>query len=151
MKRNGAEPHLWKNLGVEAAIARYKSGEGFGTGDLVGRASAAMRSGVETLTQQAEGLKKAIGDRLPRPDGAGRQTPADPTGAAAPPARDGDGAAAPKAGMTREEALEALGLESGATPAEIDAAYKARARKNGSLNGSEKLTRARDLLRGEGS
>jgi hypothetical protein len=50
--------------------------------------------------------------------------------------------------MTREEALEALGLEAGATAAEIDAAYKVRARQNGSLNGSEKLSRARDVLRG---
>ena len=47
-----------------------------------------------------------------------------------------------------EEALEALGLEAGAIAAEIDAAYKTRARQNGSLNGSEKLSRARDVLRG---
>jgi hypothetical protein len=53
--------------------------------------------------------------------------------------------------MTREEALEALGLEPGATAAQIDAAYKTRARQNGSLNGSEKLSRAREVLRGGGS
>ena len=52
--------------------------------------------------------------------------------------------------MTHKEALDALGLEAGATAAEIDAAYKARARQNGSLNGSEKLSRERDVLRGEG-
>jgi hypothetical protein len=53
--------------------------------------------------------------------------------------------------MSRAEALEALGLEAGATAREIEAAYKARARQNGSLNGSEKLSQARDVLRGEGT
>jgi hypothetical protein len=53
-----------------------------------------------------------------------------------------------KTEMTREQALTTLGLEHGATAAEIDAAYKVRARQNGSLNGSEKLNRARDVLRG---
>ena len=58
--------------------------------------------------------------------------------------------AEPAKAMTHKEALDALGLEPGATAAEIDAAYKSRARQNGSLNGSEKLNRARDVLRGEG-
>jgi hypothetical protein len=53
--------------------------------------------------------------------------------------------------MTREQALHTLGLEPGATAGEIEAAYKSRTRQNGSLNGSEKLSRARDVLRGEGS
>ena len=54
--------------------------------------------------------------------------------------------------MTREQALLTLGLEPGATATEIDAAYTKHARKNGSLNGSEKLSQARDVLRGrEGS
>jgi hypothetical protein len=65
----------------------------------------------------------------------------------------GDGVdVAPNARMTREEALEALGLEPGATAAQIEAAYKVRARQNGRLNGSERLSRAREVLRGsEGS
>jgi hypothetical protein len=54
--------------------------------------------------------------------------------------------------MTREQALRTLGLQPGATASEIEAAYRARARQNGSLNGSGKLSRARDVLRGgEGS
>ena len=51
--------------------------------------------------------------------------------------------------MTREQALAALGLEPGATQTEIDAAYKKHARKNGSLNGSERLNEAREVLRGK--
>jgi hypothetical protein len=54
--------------------------------------------------------------------------------------------------MTREQALKALGLEPDATATEIDAAFKQHARQNGSLNGSEQLSQARDVLRGrEGS
>jgi hypothetical protein len=148
MKRNGAEIHLWKNIGVEKLMAKLDSGgggqdgqggrgsgAGGGGSDLIGRAGAAVRGGVGRLAQQADGLKRAVAQRL-QP-------------AAAPATGDGSAAATPaKADMTRQEALEALGLEAGATVAEIDAAYKTRARQNGSLNGSEKLSRARDVLRG---
>jgi hypothetical protein len=157
MKKNGAEIHLWKNLGVETAVARIRSGQGVGAGDLMERASASVRGGMEMLGQRADEWKRALGQRLQRPDGA--STPA--AGGQAPTARDagrdagraGDGAAAetPKADMTREQALETLGLEAGATASEIEAAYKARARQNGSLNGSEKLSRAREVLRGGSS
>ncbi len=51
--------------------------------------------------------------------------------------------------MTREQALEALGLGAGATESEIDAAYKKHARQNGSLNGSGRISQARDILRGK--
>ena len=51
--------------------------------------------------------------------------------------------------MTREQALKTLGLEPGATATEIDAAYKKHAPQNGSLNGSEKLSQAREVLRGK--
>jgi hypothetical protein len=51
--------------------------------------------------------------------------------------------------MSREQALEALGLESGATVSEIDAAYRQLAKQNGSLNGSGRLSEARDILRGK--
>ncbi|HEY1244444.1 MAG TPA: YidC/Oxa1 family membrane protein insertase, partial [Hyphomicrobiaceae bacterium] len=161
MKRNGAEIHLWKNLGVERALARYRSRQGSGGGggagsggaggDFLGRAGASVRGGVERLAQRADEWKKALGARLQRPDGAAN--PASSTGPApASRAGSGDGAgSAPKSGMSRAEALEALGLEPGATAGEIEDAYKARARQNGSLNGSEKLSQARDVLRGEGS
>jgi YidC/Oxa1 family membrane protein insertase len=150
MKKNGAEIHLWKNLGVETAVARIRSGQGVGAGDLMERASASVRGGMEMLGQRADEWKRALGQRLQRPDGA--STPA--SGSQPQAGRSGDGAAvdAPKAvDMTREQALEALGLEAGATASEIEAAYKARARQNGSLNGSEKLSRAREVLRGGGS
>ena len=69
------------------------------------------------------------------------------------PAADGDGRAAPaKAAMTREQALRMLGLAPGATAAQVEAAYRARARqRSGSLNGSERLSQAREVLRGEGT
>jgi YidC/Oxa1 family membrane protein insertase len=161
MKRNGAEIHLWKNLGVESALARYRSRQGSGGGggagssgaggDFLGRAGASVRGGVERLAQRADEWKKALGARLQRPDGAAN--PASPAGAA-PASRSGSGdgaASAPKPEMSRAEALEALGLEPGATASEIEAAYRARARQKGSLNGSEKLSQARDVLRGEGT
>jgi YidC/Oxa1 family membrane protein insertase len=140
MKRNGAEIHLWKNIGVDKLVAKIGSdggGQG-GASDLMGRAGAAVRGGVGRLAQQADGLKRAVAQRL---QPATAPATADTTAADTPPK-------AQKAQMTREEALEALGLEAGATAAEIDAAYKVRARQNGSLNGSEKLSRARDVLRG---
>jgi hypothetical protein len=160
MKRNGAEIHLWKNMGVEAALARYRSGGGGGSGsggaggagnggDILGRTGALVRGGVEKLARQADEWKQALSAKLQPPAAASGPT----AGGGSPASQAGDGAAAPvapKPDMTRAQALEALGLEAGATAAEIDAAYKARARQNGSLNGSEKLSRARDVLRGEG-
>jgi hypothetical protein len=152
MKRNGAEIHLWKNMGVDKAMARVRSGEGIGAGELIERAGATVRGGVEKLTRQAEGLKRAVVAKLQ--PGGGASAPSRPAdggadGGAAAPAGDGS-VAPPKADMTREQALEALGLAPGATPSEIEAAYKARARQNGSLNGSGTLSQARDVLRGEG-
>ncbi len=154
MKRNGAEIHLWKNLGVEKTAARLRSGGGgqggaSGGNDLLGRAGAAVRGGVGRLAQQMDGLRRSVALKLQPADGAAQPA----SGTASPavqPSGDGDGKAV-KTQMTREEALEALGLEPGASAAQIDAAYKARARQNGSLNGSEKLSRAREVLRGGGT
>ena len=154
MKRNGAEIHLWKNIGVEKTMARFRSGSGGqgaggGGGNLLGRAGAAVRGGVGMLAQQADGLRRAVAQKLQPADGASRPGSGGSSGGSAPAAQAGDGTAtAGTAAMTREEAFEALGLEPGATAAEIDAAYRARARQNGSLNGSEKLGRAREILRG---
>ena len=53
--------------------------------------------------------------------------------------------------MTREQALKTLGLAPGASAAQIEAAYKARTRQRGSLNGSPRLSQAREVLRGEGT
>jgi hypothetical protein len=157
MKRNGAEIHLWKNLGVDKAMARIRAGgqgggeggaAGGGAGGLIGQAVGSVRGGVEKLAQ-------ALGGKPQAADPGASAASASAGGAPSRAASKADGQAAtsaetPKIVMTREEALDALGLEPGATAAQIDAAYKARARQNGSLNGSEKLSRARDVLRGEG-
>ena len=154
MKRNGAEIHLWKNLGVEKAAARLRSGDGgqgsaSGGNDLLGRAGAAVRGGVGKLAQQVDGLRRSVALKL-QPAGGVSRPASGSTSPAVQPSGDGN-AKAVQTQMTREEALEALGLEAGATAAQIDAAYKVRARQNGSLNGSEKLSRAREVLRGGGS
>jgi YidC/Oxa1 family membrane protein insertase len=134
MRRNGAEIHLWKNLGLDNVVARARSGEGLGIADTMARGTASVRRGVETLGGR---VRKA----------AARDEPA----TAAPAREDGsDGKRPAGSNMTREQALETLGLQPGATPTEIDAAYKLRARqKNGSLNGSERLSQAREVLRGK--
>ncbi len=71
MKRNGAEIHLWKNIGVDKLVAKIGSGEGGqgdgrlgGASDLIGRAGAAVRGGVGRLAQQADELKRAVAQRL---------------------------------------------------------------------------------------
>jgi OXA1/YqjG-like inner membrane protein len=153
MKRNGAEIHLWKNLGVEKALVRVRSGEGGAGGDLLARGGASVRRGAEKLAQQLDGLKRTATAKLQGAKGA-------PAGAPAPASDDGHrprdgspdgGTASAKPDMTREQALRTLGLQPGATQKEIEAAYRARARQNG-LNGSAKLSRAREVLRGgEGS
>jgi hypothetical protein len=128
---------------VEKWLNRAPSGQGSGAGELVARGSASVRRGAERLAQQMDDWKRTAVQKLQRQRGA-----SGPAG--------GDGqvsaAAAPQTEMTREQALRTLGLEPGATLSEIEAAYRARARQNGSLNGSENLSRARDVLRGsEGS
>lgn len=150
MKRNGAEPHLWKNLGVEKALAWVGSGQGSsGGGELVARGSASLRRGADKLAQRVDDLRKTAAHKLQRPQAASSDPAAGNRRAGEPP-RDGE-APKPNTDMTREQALRTLGLEPGATATEIEAAYAARAPQNGSLNGSQKLSRARDVLRGGGS
>ena len=144
MKKNGAEPQLWKNLGLEKAFAQSGSGEAGGkAGALVARGTASVRRGAEKLAQQVDGLRQ----KLQRPRSASEP-------AARGDGYAGDSAAAPAADtqieMSREQAFRTLGLQPGASASEIEDAYRARARQNGSLNGSEKLSRARDVLRGSG-
>jgi YidC/Oxa1 family membrane protein insertase len=126
MRRNGAEIHLWKNLGVEKLAARVGSGQGLGLGEAVARGSASVRRGMSRI--------------------GGGSTPA----ATATAGSDvGARAESEQQSMTREQALQALGLTPDATESEIDAAYKKHARQNGSLNGSERLSQAHDVLRGK--
>lgn len=137
MRKNGAEIHLWKNMGVDKLLARVRSGEGIDVGGAVARGSASLRRGAEALGQRVGGGKK----------------PGIPDGPRSSAASDGGTTAAAastsSSDMTREQALKTLGLEPGATATEIDAAYKKHTRQNGSLNGSEHLSQARDVLRGK--
>jgi YidC/Oxa1 family membrane protein insertase len=161
MKRNGAEIHLWKNMGVDGLVARMRSAEGGGGGAaLVARGGASMRRGAEKLAQQVDGWKKMAVEKLQgqRSASASGASASDASAPVSSAPASGDGQAdvgasasvAEKTEMTREQALRTLGLEPGATASQIEAAYRARARQNGSLNGSEKLSRARDVLRGGG-
>jgi YidC/Oxa1 family membrane protein insertase len=134
MRKNGADIHLWKNMGIEKLVARARSGDGLGFADAVARGSASMRRGVEMVTNRAGAVSTPAAGRNEEP--------------AADTASATSQAAADEA-MSREQALEALGLESGATASEIDAAYRQLAKQNGSLNGSGRLSEARDILRGK--
>ena len=128
MRKNGAEIHLWKNTGLDKLLARAKSGQGIDVGGAMARGSASLRRGAEVLGQRIGAGKKS--------DAAGDK------GSVATASNSGSE-------MTREQALRTLGLEPGATDTEIDAAYKKHVPQNGSLNGSEKLSQAREVLRGK--
>jgi YidC/Oxa1 family membrane protein insertase len=126
MRRNGAEIHLWKNLGVEKVAARVGSGQGLGLGEAVARGSASVRRGMSRIGRgSAPAATATAGSEV------GARTESE------------------QQSMTREQALQALGLTPDATESEIDAAYRKHARQNGSLNGSERLSQARDVLRGK--
>jgi YidC/Oxa1 family membrane protein insertase len=112
MQKNGAEIHLWKNLGVNKWRERASAVRSVDLGKIKSRVT-------------------------------GASTPA-------PKATAADGAAG---GMSREQALRALGLAPNASEGEIDAAL-AKAAKRRSLNGSDhakaaKLDAARETLRGK--
>jgi YidC/Oxa1 family membrane protein insertase len=107
MRKNGAEIHLWKNMGIEKLQARLRSGEGI----------------PAALSRKTSAPAKA--------------EPTQPV------------AAANNGRMSREEALEELGLKQGATQKDIDAAYNTRAKQNGLNGAGSRLSEARDVLRGK--
>ena len=127
MTRNGAEIHLWRNIGIDKLLARFRPGRSGDGGASPPRAPAPERAGA---AEQA-------GSSPPRwrATAAQRQPRSQP----------------PKPIMTREQALKTLGLAPGATAAQIEAAYRSRARQRSGLNGSERLNQARDVLRGQQS
>jgi YidC/Oxa1 family membrane protein insertase len=135
MRRNGAEIHLWKNLGLEKWMTKAGAGQGVRSGS--------WRERMGTFPVR---LPKSIGKLLKRVG----------TSAAESPLPDGP---AKRAGpMTREEALRTLGLKPGASDEEIEAAWKRQvtARRppaNGSDHAStEEIDHARQILLGrEGS
>jgi YidC/Oxa1 family membrane protein insertase len=146
MTRNGAEIHLWKNLRAEKLVTRLRSqisSLGFGQiSDKSSGQSAGQTSG-QSSGHGAEGGSAPARAEAAVDGGVERPAQSAPTG-------DGSAAAA-KAAMTREQALRTLGLAPGATATQIEAAYKARTRQRGSLNGSQRLSQAREVLRGEGT
>jgi hypothetical protein len=126
MRKNGAEIHLWKNIGVEKWKGRVHAVKAFGTqtlarGRVPARSTAALPAG---------------GDKAPQVKA--RKT-----------------ALAPEAPMTREQALRTLGLDADATAAEIELALaKAEPDKQQTLNGSDhaiaaKIDEARLILGGK--
>jgi YidC/Oxa1 family membrane protein insertase len=126
MRKNGAEIHLWKNLGVEKWQGRVEAAKAFGTQKL-GRA----RDGGHS-----------------KPGG----TPPSQRGTHSKPRT---ASLVPEAPMTREQALRTLGLDAQATAAEIELALaKAAPEKQQGLNGSDhaiaaKIDEARHILSGK--
>jgi hypothetical protein len=148
MKRNGAEIHLWKNIGVDKLMARFGYGSGAPAGASSGRSapqSPAQVSGQSSGQSSGRSIDgSASTEVIDGPASDDLEKPPRPVTTV------GDGRArAAKATMTREQALKTLGLAPGATAAQVEAAYKARARQKGGLNGSARLNQARDVLRGE--
>jgi len=127
MRRNNAEVHLWKNLGVDKWEARLQQLKATGVG-----------AWKQQITASAQALPQALGKMLSRQGDA-------------KPSNDGGG----NPPMTRDEALSALGLRPAASEEEIDAALdRERRRRQKGMNGSDqarraKLDAARATLRGK--
>jgi YidC/Oxa1 family membrane protein insertase len=131
MRRNNAEVHLWKNLGVDRWKARLAHARTLDVASLWGQFAATAAAQWRSL---GNFLPAAI--RTKRDDGGRRR-------------------------MTREEALTALGLRPGASEREIDAALEEEVRRRGrseagqrggkKLNGADQATldAARETLRGK--
>jgi hypothetical protein len=142
MRRNNAEVHLWKNLGVEKWKARIEAVKALDVAKLGGyltRASGRPPQAPGKSPQQAE-VKGAKGASPGTSQAAAR---------AANEAR--------RETMTREQALRTLGLKLDATEKEIDAALaKQPSSRDEGLNGSDhaiaaRIDAARDILRGKES
>ena len=130
MRKNGAEIHLWKNLGVEKWKGRLEFLKTFGTQKL------ARRTGADSLKQEGKAVAKSGHGAVAK--GKTRKA-----------------ALAPQTPMTREQALRTLGLEADATAAEIERALAEAALGNEqALNGSDhaiasKIDEARLILGGK--
>jgi hypothetical protein len=152
MQKNGAEIHLWKNLGVDKWKARARAVRGLDVARLREHAASAtgnLSASVGKALQRGTGSKGEAATKE-RP-GAKEQKPGRKDGGAA-----GAAAAKDEAPMTREQALRTLGLEADATEFEIDTAIKAMKGGSNGLNGSDhavaaRLDAAREVLRGKGT
>jgi YidC/Oxa1 family membrane protein insertase len=142
MRKNNAEVHLWKNLGVDKWKGRIAALRQLDVSELKSKVGSASTAGAQSLgkalkrpSKPAEATKPvAANDTAPRSEPP-RAEPSQPL----PP-------------MTREQALKALGLESDATEFEINMALKDGDASR--LNGSDhaipsKADQAREILRGK--
>ncbi len=132
MRKNNTEVHLWKNLGVDKWKARLAAARSVDIGKLKGQ------------------ITSSVSSRLPKVGAADDGKGIKSSGEA------GAASAASQPLMTREQALDALGLEPDASDKEIDAALaeEARKRRQGGLNGSDhaiaaRIAAAREILRGK--
>ena len=141
MRRNQAEVHLWKNLGVDKWKARLRAAKTIDTAKLRGH-----------LANASNRLPQSLSKALQRGGDKSAQARGGQTGMARAVNE------ARRETMTREQALRTLGLEPDATEKEIDAALaeeELRRREN-ALNGSDhaiaaRIDAARDILRGKES
>jgi hypothetical protein len=143
MQKNGAEIHLWKNLGADKWKARMAAAKGIDVSGLKGRIDV---SKLKERVASASSRLPSVGRMLQR-----GSSKAEGGGKAAASGADG-GARAP---MTRAQALEALGLEPDATERDIEAALAEETkRRQSGLNGSDhaiaaRIDAAREILRGK--
>jgi YidC/Oxa1 family membrane protein insertase len=125
MRKNDAEIHLWKNLGIQKWKGRVEAVKAFGT--------------------QRLGRATDVGSSKPTPANQPQRGPHTKPRAAN---------LLPQAPMTREQALRTLGLDTDATAAEIELALAKATGKQGGLNGSDhaiaaKIDEARHILSGK--
>ena len=142
MRRNNAEVHLWKNLGVDKWKARLQAAKSIDTTKLRGHLASASNRLPQSLTKALQ-----RGENKSAEAARGGQTG---MARAVNEAR--------RETMTREQALRTLGLEPDATEKEIDDALAEEElrRRESALNGSDhaiaaRIDAARDILRGKES
>jgi hypothetical protein len=141
MRRNNAEVHLWKNLGVDKWKGWLQAAKTIDTAKLRGH-----------LASASNRLPQSLSKALQRGGDKSAQARGGQTGRAHAVNE------ARRETMTREQALRTLGLEPGATEKEIDAALAEQElrRRESALNGSDhaiaaRIDAARDILRGKES
>ena len=141
MRKNDAEIHLWKNLGVEKWKDRLETAKSFGRQKLGLRPAAEPGAGEGRPGKAGKpsNERKANTERVANTEAGSK-------------GETRKVALAPQPAMTREQALRTLGLEVDATDAEIKRALaKAAPGKGQALNGSDhaiaaKIDEARHIL-----
>jgi YidC/Oxa1 family membrane protein insertase len=132
MRKNNTEVHLWKNLGVDKWKGRLATAKGLDVAKVKGSLAGASSALQQRLGKGLKGGRKSESEEK---KAAGREDSA--------------------GSMTREQALDVLGLRKDASESEIDAALaKATKPRPSGLNGSDhaiaaKVDAAREILRGK--